>query len=80
MTESVLINICNDPAWQKTFEDNFQKKYSSLKQKRAESKKNRDQENDPNYLDLEANIITDDSLSSSCCSSDSSCDEQARFI
>ena len=77
MTESVLINICNDPAWQKTFEDNFQKKYSSLKQKRAESKKNRDQENDPNYLDLEANIITDDSLTSSCCSSDSSCDEQA---
>ena len=51
--------------FQKTFEDNFQKNMSLAK--RAESK-NRDQENDPNYLDLEANIITDDSLSSSCCS------------
>ena len=76
MSDSVLINICNDPAWQKKFEDNFQKRYTSLKQKRSESKKNRDQENDPNYLDLEANIYTDDSLTSSSCSSDSNCDEQ----
>ena len=76
MSESVLINICNDPAWQEKFESNFQKNYNLLKQKRAESKKNRDTQNNENYIDIEANIYTDDSLSSSSCSSDSSCDEK----
>ena len=41
----------------------FKKNIVHLSKNEAESKKNRDQENDPNYLDLEANIITDDSLS-----------------
>ena len=70
-------NICNNREWQETFEKNFQEKLSILKQKRRESKLKRDKENVENteFIDLEANIVSDDGLSSSCCSTESSCDE-----
>jgi len=51
-------NICNTDAWKQKFQNNFEKNYNALKERRAASRKQRELEK---FIDLEANINGDNS-------------------